>query len=31
MGNIPWWKRSVVYEIYDRSFLDSNGERKSVV
>ncbi len=26
MGNIPWWKRSVVYEIYVRSFFDSNGD-----
>ncbi len=26
MENTPWWKRSVVYEIYVRSFFDSNGD-----
>ena len=22
----PWWRRAVVYEIYPRSFVDSNGD-----
>lgn len=25
-GKEPWWKRSVVYQIYPRSFMDSNGD-----
>ena len=22
----PWWKRAVVYQIYPRSYQDSNGD-----
>lgn len=24
--NLPWWKKAVVYQIYPRSFLDTNGD-----
>jgi alpha-glucosidase len=26
MQNLDWWKRAVVYEVYPRSFQDSNGD-----
>src|SRR3954469_12124818 len=26
MESIPWWKRTTVYQIYPRSFADSNGD-----
>lgn len=26
MGNESWWKHSVVYQIYPKSFLDTNGD-----
>ena len=25
--NLPWWKNAVVYQIYPKSFQDSNGGR----
>jgi len=25
-GDGPWWKHALVYEIYPRSFQDSNGD-----
>ncbi|MDP9362646.1 MAG: alpha-glucosidase [Chloroflexota bacterium] len=25
-GNVPWWTRAVVYQIYPRSFADANGD-----
>jgi glycosidase len=26
LKNIPWWKKTVVYQIYPRSFMDSNND-----
>jgi alpha-glucosidase len=26
MQNLDWWKRAVIYEVYPRSFQDSNGD-----
>jgi oligo-1,6-glucosidase/alpha-glucosidase len=25
-GDVPWWKRTTVYQIYPRSFADANGD-----
>ena len=25
-NDIPWWKRTTVYQIYPRSFADANGD-----
>ena len=26
VGHVPWWRDAVVYQIYPRSFLDTNGD-----
>ena len=26
MDNLNWWKKAVIYQIYPRSFLDTNGD-----
>ena len=26
MQDLDWWKRAVIYEVYPRSFQDSNGD-----
>ena len=25
-GHVPWWRDAVVYQMYPRSFLDTNGD-----
>ena len=26
MGELKWWQKTVVYQIYPKSFCDSNGD-----
>jgi alpha-glucosidase len=26
MGSLDWWKNAVIYEVYPRSFQDTNGD-----